>query len=324
MDIEEAKKFARNKIEADTLTQQVRDIIKKTKWQKQDMREGFKEIFQPIIESQVSIKKSIDEQQNKTLNQLQANQLALTQVLNQNRMAITQGLENLIFKDVKGNQSLDDYQSDQSLDDYQSLDGDQSDQSLDGDQSDQSLDVEEGSYLTNKELDQYLINNTSINVLKKYGYHNLPSYYNNSKFNLKYIKDLLRNISNDMKVIQDSLKDSAIFFRRGDYFLSVPKKNVLQNKILEKLNEFNILSIYNKHLYNLYLYKEKQKLGSGITLFNNPHQLLDRLKLLGVLINAGNNDEILEFSKIAQLLNKMKVISNKQLNDLLKTYITNR
>ena len=34
MDIEEAKKFARNKIEADALTKQVRDVIKITKWQK--------------------------------------------------------------------------------------------------------------------------------------------------------------------------------------------------------------------------------------------------------------------------------------------------
>ena len=57
MDIEEAKKFARSKIEADTLTQQVRDVIKKTKWQKQDMREGFKETFKPRIKSQDSIKK---------------------------------------------------------------------------------------------------------------------------------------------------------------------------------------------------------------------------------------------------------------------------
>ena len=39
MDIEEAKKFVRNKIEADALTQQVRDIIKITKWQKQDARD---------------------------------------------------------------------------------------------------------------------------------------------------------------------------------------------------------------------------------------------------------------------------------------------
>ena len=57
MDIEEAKKFARDKIEADSLTQQVRDVIKITKWQKQDMREGFKETFKPLIKSQDSIKK---------------------------------------------------------------------------------------------------------------------------------------------------------------------------------------------------------------------------------------------------------------------------
>ena len=70
MDIKEYKKLARNKIEADTLTQQVRDVIKITKWQKQDMREGFKETFKPLIKSQDSIKKSIDEQQNATIAQL--------------------------------------------------------------------------------------------------------------------------------------------------------------------------------------------------------------------------------------------------------------
>ena len=70
MDIEEYKKLARNKIEADALTQQVRDVIKITKWQKQDAREGFKETFKPLIKSQDSIKKSIDEQQNATIAQL--------------------------------------------------------------------------------------------------------------------------------------------------------------------------------------------------------------------------------------------------------------
>ena len=81
MDIEEAKKFARDKIEADALTQQVRDVIKITKWQKQDMREGFKETFKPLIKSQDSIKKSIDEQQDATIAQLKIN-LLLLKVLN--------------------------------------------------------------------------------------------------------------------------------------------------------------------------------------------------------------------------------------------------
>ena len=95
MDIEEYKKLARNKLEADALTKQVRDVIKITKWQKQDAREGFKETFKPLIKSQDSIKKSIDEQQDSLIKQLQANQLALTQGLNQNRLAITEGFDKL-------------------------------------------------------------------------------------------------------------------------------------------------------------------------------------------------------------------------------------
>ena len=65
----------------------------------------------------------------------------------------------------------------------------------------------------------------------------------------------------------------------------------------------------------------KYKVGEGIY-FNNPHQLLDRLELLGGSILAGNNGVIPEFSQIAHLLNQMKVISKKQLNDLLKSYIS--
>ena len=65
----------------------------------------------------------------------------------------------------------------------------------------------------------------------------------------------------------------------------------------------------------------KYKVGEGMIYFNNPHQLLDRLELLGGSILAGNNGVIPEFSQIAHLLNQMKVISKKQLNDLLKNYI---
>ena len=78
MNVEEYKKLAINKIEADDLTKQVRDLIKITKWQKQDARKGFKETFKPLIKSQDSIKKSIDEQQDATIAQLKKNQLALT------------------------------------------------------------------------------------------------------------------------------------------------------------------------------------------------------------------------------------------------------
>ena len=55
MDIEEAKKFAINKIYSDDITKLVRNVIKKTAWKKQDMIEGIKETFKPFIESQDNI-----------------------------------------------------------------------------------------------------------------------------------------------------------------------------------------------------------------------------------------------------------------------------
>ena len=71
-----------------------------------------------------------------------------------------------------------------------------------------------------------------------------------------------------------------------------------------------------------YLRSLKYKVGEGMIYFNNPHQLLDRLELLGGSILAGNNGVIPEFSQIVHLLNQMKVITKKQLNNLLKSYIS--
>ena len=62
MDVEKIKKFARNKIEAVTLTKQVRDKIKTTIWEKQNMREGFRESFKPLI-SQFEKPEDFDEEE---------------------------------------------------------------------------------------------------------------------------------------------------------------------------------------------------------------------------------------------------------------------
>ena len=77
-----------------------------------------------------------------------------------------------------------------------------------------------------------------------------------------------------------------------------------------------------KNILKLYLDSLEYKMGEGMIYFNNPHQLLDRLQLLGGSILAGNNGVIPEFSQIAHLLNQMKVITKKQLNELIKSYIT--
>ena len=49
MDFQEIKNYAKNKIESDDLSKQVRRRIKETTWEKQNQREGFRESFQPLI-----------------------------------------------------------------------------------------------------------------------------------------------------------------------------------------------------------------------------------------------------------------------------------
>ena len=91
MDIEEIKKFARNKIEVGELTKQVRRQIKETTWEKQNQREGFSETFRPLI-SQFEKPEGPKTKNIFTQNQeMLRNQLALTEGLRDNQRAITQG-----------------------------------------------------------------------------------------------------------------------------------------------------------------------------------------------------------------------------------------
>ena len=95
MDLEETKKIIRNKIEADETACEVGSQIKTYIHEKQNLREGFKETFKPLIETSEALKTSIDTQQNKLIKQLQDNQLALTEGLDKNRLAITSGFDKM-------------------------------------------------------------------------------------------------------------------------------------------------------------------------------------------------------------------------------------
>ena len=101
--------------------------------------------------------------------------------------------------------------------------------------------------------------------------------------------------------------------------IAYPKNKNPSKTTLENIADHNILETYN---YNLNLLREyKEKTGTGIIHFNNPLQLLELL--IGSIL-AGNNGVLQEFSQIAHLLHHMKVITKKQLNDLLKKYILNK
>ncbi|XP_068697740.1 uncharacterized protein [Montipora foliosa] len=80
---------------------------------------------------------------------------------------------------------------------------------------------------------------------------------------------------------------------------------------LNTLSEIPIHKTSNKY----------KKLGAGVVYYNNPEDLLSRLELLGGSILAGNNGVKNEFSAVAHALNKLGVLDNDRLNDLLREYV---
>ena len=168
------------------------------------------------------------------------------------------------------------------------------------------------------DMDKNLMNKGSIDLLQSYGLE-LPSHYKDK--NLEELREALRKSQLISSRIKDRIKNVAVYDLESDSgkAIAIPKNENPNAKTRNDIREHNIMEICNYNLNQLREFKEKP--GTGILHFNNPLQLFDRLELLSGSILAGNNGVIQEFSQIAHLLNQMKVITKKQLNDLLKKYI---
>ena len=94
------------------------------------------------------------------------------------------------------------------------------------------------------------------------------------------------------------------------------KKKTQQDKdYIEKLKEErDLLVTYKDTLDDLIKARKTYKNGTGI--YTN--QLIDRLKLLGGSIMAGNNGVVPQFTQIAKYLNSIKVLPTKELNKMMK------
>ena len=236
MDIEEAKKFARNKIEADTLTQQVRDVIKITKWQKQDMREGFKETFKPLIKSQDSIKKSIDEQQNATIAQLKKNQLALTQGFEQfNRLAD--------MRELPYPEDLDDNNKKEGWDVNW---------------------VPSSIYDTRLNLEKNF-DGRDLELLKEFG---LPRPNDFFEIHPKVLDETLEELKGNIKQLTGEISGRKKAKNPSPLYEADTEIKKQQKGLLMKYK--NTMKDYLRSL------KYKVGEGHGNVYFNNPHQLLDR------------------------------------------------
>ena len=135
----------------------------------------------------------------------------------------------------------------------------------------------------------------------------------------------------DLPKLQGHLKVVAhkngqkVYDKQGDFdtldlltkrFNSRKNYSQLARSIFNDLNRLSEIPINRTS-------KKYSKLGSGVVYYNNPEDLLSRLELLGGSMSAGNNSNDVreEFVNVVHLLNKLNVINNKQVNDLIKNYL---
>ena len=172
------------------------------------------------------------------------------------------------------------------------------------------------------EMDKYLNKKETVDLLNFYGLK-LPSEYKDKsleEFQKAFNKGMeeTANLKKSIKNVADYKKDSFT-----GLILAFPIKGKdAKDKSKELIKEYNIMQIFINNMGQLRNYKKLT--GTGIIHFNNPQQPLDRLELLAGSIFAGNSGVKQEFSQILHLLHKLKVITKKQLNDLLKKYILNK
>ena len=140
---------------------------------------------------------------------------------------------------------------------------------------------EEGAKIAkfkDEDLNRYLLSKEKQDILKSFGYDNLPSHY--LEKDISTIDNLIEEVNIDLKSTKDLLKNTAdIYPDKEGYYIAQPKSENPRKETLNNIKNYNTLSIFSSNLSNLKLYKTKS--GTGMIYFNNPHQLLDRLELLG-------------------------------------------
>ena len=339
MDIEKIKKYSQNKIEADDLIKQVRKQIKETTWEKQNLREGFTETFKPLISQfedpgEDSKKQNIFTQNQKMLQ----NQLALTEGVRNNQLALKgikdqQGhfnraleyLENLAdMEELPGIAAIKDEKDDQAPKPtpFKSISPTPTPpKSLSPTPTPQVEKKEENKVTIAKEfVDRNLDNKEAQDTLKKNGFEELPSYYFDK--DLEEIGNRIKAVQSNLFVLSEKIKNKVYFYKNNEgyqYVVSNATKRGPTPETEEEINTYNTLSIYVKNLRELEMAVENVMTGSG--LFNTPQELIRRLELLNGSLVAGNNGVLPEFIQISHRLRDLGILTNKQLNTLLRKVI---
>ena len=301
MDIEEIKKYSKNKIEADNLIKQVRQKIKETTWEKQNLREGFTETFKPLISQfedpgEDSKKQNIFTQNQKMLQ----NQLALTKGLKANQKAITDGFsqfERLAdMKELPGVEDFDDGEQ-------KHISKDQIDFDDDKEQSDtEKTQKKPPIYDIEKNFEE-----EELKTLEnKFGFPRPNNFFD---IDSEILKEYYEEVNKDKTIIGNKI---------GGLKRTKKKTKEQEDQLAIYTKEHGLLNKY-KNIINTYLSTLDLQVGQG--LYFSPQELLHRFELLNGSLVAGNNGVLPEFIQIAHRLRDLGILSNNQLNKLLRKVI---
>ena len=168
---------------------------------------------------------------------------------------------------------------------------------------------------TIQDLNKNLENKESQDILSNNGYDNLPSSYFDK--DIYEISSLINDVNARLQDFGNDLRNTALFVKEGEYYKAKAKNQNPQTKTINNIKNFNTLSTYSTNLTTLLKFKKQS--GSG--LFSTPKELLRRLELLNGSLAAGNNGVLPEFIQISHRLRDLGILTNKQLNALLRKVI---
>ena len=355
MDIKQFQKLSNSKIESGRTIRAVRNDLKEYKEAKQDAYEGLSETYKPIIDVQQRIAEKNDEKQDKLIEQLQENQKALTQVIDSNQKAIIfdtelpkaiedketgvtiLNIDNAFNRDdriiLKNNKLLPPKDLTQVSLNKLTEEREKAaeiakaigrNKRFASDKVRQSFDMELDTLRRYRKTIDDVRNSWKYQTKKGSGIYtqkkrNAYKIDQNGQYGGLIID--LPKLYGHLKVIAHK-NGQKVYDKQADFdtldlltkrFNSKKKYSDLSKIIFDELNQISGIPIHQTS-------SKFKKIGQGV-IYYNPNDLLDRMELLGGSILAGNDGVKKEFIQIAHTLNKIGVINNNQLNNLLKEYI---
>lgn len=280
------KKFAKNKIQSESLAKQVRNRIKTTIWEKQNVREGFQETYKPLIEK---FEKPKDDKTKNIFTQNEGiikNQLALTAGVRANQRAITDTLQRI----ADNNERLPDMRD------------------LKPPDNDENKQPEQPRRPRNYNLERSFDGN-DLDLIRRGNY---PRPLNFAENNIQFLEQVREDATNDIRILTGQINGRNRKLNPDVDYMAETER--LKFKL--KSEKRTIFKCSNR-LDDYFRAINYEVVGEGIFPVN-PNQLINSLKLLGGSIIDGNIDVVPEFMGIAHRLNKMKVLPSKELKDLLK------